>query len=169
MHKLQAWILNMWSITAAESFQTQRGAEAGSPSWYETCRLPGNSTFTIAGRLAAVGPSLCSFSAACQTDWSPSTQPPGTHWPLEGWWKEISYRSLYKQAWVNIYRPLLRFYRSYGVMHGGTFRGSDWFEIGYSTETLDIHISGFFWKSNILEMLGLCTSQLLYSTNAIFS
>ena len=31
-----------------------------------------------------------------------STQPLGTHWPSEMWWWGISYRSLYKQAWVNI-------------------------------------------------------------------
>lgn len=123
----------------------------------------GTSAFTMAGRPAAAGgPSLGSFSAACQTDWSPSalhpppsTQPPGTRWPWEGWWKGIRYRSLHKQAGVNIQGPLLWFYGFYRVMRGRDLV----FLFGNSSKAgccndLDIYICLIgvlvFWKSSFL-------------------
>lgn len=52
-------------------FPDTKAGRSLSPSWWAMCRWPGNSnTLIIAGRLAATDPLLCSFSAACQTDWS---------------------------------------------------------------------------------------------------
>lgn len=74
------------------------------------CRLLGNSSCTIAGRRAAAGPSLCSFSAVCQTDWSflhPTPRDPLTPGRVEE--KErggsVVYPYINKPGWTTISCP----------------------------------------------------------------